>query len=197
MSKGFVKLIRGRTVEDAIENDPNAFLIATIIALRANWNKKINILGLSPGEALIGDYRKYGMSRQEYRGALLRLKKRGFVTSRVTNKGTIAKLADSRIYDINIEGQQPSEQPKSNHPATIQQPLTRSKERKKEENNGFSNSSDYKVKLFPIPGKNCHCGMPAVYKATGGTYDNFYCEEHMPEKVKAKYGHGVLQTVTD
>jgi len=44
-----------------------------------------------------------------------------------------------------------------------------------------------KIKLYPIRGKNCSkCGMPAVYR-TGGSYDWFYCAEHMPEKVKEKY----------
>ena len=38
-----------------------------------------------------------------------------------------------------------------------------------------------------IPGKNCgKCGVPAVYKASGD-YDNWYCWEHMPERVKEHY----------
>lgn len=47
-----------------------------------------------------------------------------------------------------------------------------------------------KIKLYPIAGKNCSsssCGLPAVYKSTGGDYDNFYCSNHMPDKVKEKY----------
>jgi len=47
-----------------------------------------------------------------------------------------------------------------------------------------------KVKLYPIKGKNCSvpgCGMPAVYEDTSGTYNNYKCSEHMPEKVKAVY----------
>lgn len=46
-----------------------------------------------------------------------------------------------------------------------------------------------KVTLFPIKGKICGetgCRMPAVYKSEGA-YDNYYCAEHMPEKVKEKY----------
>ena len=49
------------------------------------------------------------------------------------------------------------------------------------------NTRQRKTQLFPIKGKNCFCGMPAVYKDSSGTYDNYYCSEHMPEKVKAKY----------
>jgi len=47
-----------------------------------------------------------------------------------------------------------------------------------------------KVKLWPIPGKNCSvsgCGMPAVYRDSSGTYDNYRCSAHLPEKVKRVY----------
>lgn len=46
-----------------------------------------------------------------------------------------------------------------------------------------------KKKLFPLSGKYCGkigCGMPAVWKAHGD-YDNFYCLEHAPEKVRSEY----------
>ncbi len=46
-----------------------------------------------------------------------------------------------------------------------------------------------KDRLFPIPGKVCqekHCQLPAVYK-TNGEYSHYYCQEHMPESVKARY----------
>lgn len=47
-----------------------------------------------------------------------------------------------------------------------------------------------KFRLNPIPGKTCtvsRCQMPAVYKASSGAYDFYYCREHMPEKVKKVY----------
>jgi len=47
-----------------------------------------------------------------------------------------------------------------------------------------------KLKLFPIQGKTCGkagCPLPAVYKDSTGAYDHFYCTEHMPAEVKAKY----------
>ena len=46
-----------------------------------------------------------------------------------------------------------------------------------------------KAKLFPISGKFCGkkgCGLPAVYKQIGA-YDNYFCTDHMPEKVKERY----------
>lgn len=44
-----------------------------------------------------------------------------------------------------------------------------------------------KIKLYPIKGHLCSCGMPAVYKDASGAYDFYYCSEHMPDNVKAKY----------
>ena len=43
-----------------------------------------------------------------------------------------------------------------------------------------------KKKLMPIIGKNCHCGLPAVY-IKGGAYDNYYCIDHAPLKVRELY----------
>jgi len=47
-----------------------------------------------------------------------------------------------------------------------------------------------KIRLFPITGKVCGtkgCRLPAVYKDSSGPYDNFYCAQHMPAKVKEMY----------
>lgn len=49
-----------------------------------------------------------------------------------------------------------------------------------------SASTISKKKLIPIVGKNCHCGLPAVYRKDG-EYDHFFCSEHMPERIKAKH----------
>ena len=118
MKKGFLKLVRSKETEQLLKDDPNSFLLLTIIALRANWHDDFNTQGLKQGEALVGDYRNYGLTRQEYRGASLRLRKWQFATFRATNTGTIAKLLDKRIYDINAPTEQPTTQPSSNHQAT-------------------------------------------------------------------------------
>jgi hypothetical protein len=45
-----------------------------------------------------------------------------------------------------------------------------------------------KTKLYPITGRSCgKCKMPAVYKDGSGGYDSYYCADHMPEKIKAKF----------
>lgn len=82
----------------------NAFILLTIIAHRARRNdNSINEHNLELGEALIGDYATCGMSEQEYRTAKLQLTRFKIITTRATTKGTIAKLTDTSIYDINID----------------------------------------------------------------------------------------------
>ena len=47
-----------------------------------------------------------------------------------------------------------------------------------------------KLRLFPIMGKNCNvkgCNIPAVYKDSSGSYDNYKCADHMPQRVKELY----------
>ena len=58
---------------------------------------------------------------------------------------------------------------------------------------GFSNSSSKstKARLFPIAGKICSiegCRLPAVYKDSSGTYDNYKCLKHSPAEVRELYG---------
>jgi len=122
MNDGFIKLNRSKETEKLIKDDPNAFLLLTVIALRANRTNTPNDKGLSQGEALVGDYKNYGMSRQEYRGAILRLRSNHQnnhqnnhqISTRATTKGTIVKLTNSSIYDINQEAEQPTKPPDSN-----------------------------------------------------------------------------------
>ena len=96
---------------------PTAFVLLATIAERARRTDS-TIGGLTAGEALVGDYKSYGVSRQNYRSDLKFLEKSKILTIKVTNKGTIAKLIDDSIFDINIdEGNQ-----QTNHQVTINQP---------------------------------------------------------------------------
>ena len=128
---GFIKMLR--TVElKMLLRKPNEFTLLSIIAVRANRGGDFNIYGLKEGEALIGDYENYGMSRQTYRTSKTNLQKKGYITTKITNKGTVAKLLLNPIFDIN----ESSSNQQGNHPTTnkvtTQQPLTRSKEIKNE-----------------------------------------------------------------
>lgn len=112
MSDGFVKVGRGEATWELLE-DRNAFVLLTVIALRARRTGGFNRHGLQIGQALIGNYKAYGMSRQEYRSAKVRLQRYGLARFRPTNKGTVATLLDQTIYDINTATEQhtPNAQP--------------------------------------------------------------------------------------
>jgi hypothetical protein len=99
--EGFIKYMRS---EEAINlhSNKNANHLLSIIAFRAS-RKGNPVLGVKPGEAFIGDYKKMGLTHREYRTAITNLVKWGYVTTITTNKGTIAKLCNSDVYDINSD----------------------------------------------------------------------------------------------
>ena len=107
----FVKLIRSEDAEALLIKYPNAFLLLTQIALRARREPN-KILGLDVGECVIGDFSNCGLTEQKYRTAKKLLEKLGIATFKATNKGTVAKLINSDIYDINVgmDNEQANEQ---------------------------------------------------------------------------------------
>lgn len=133
---GYIKLMR--EAEELLIEDPDAFLLLTYIAFRANRQpKKHNRLDIGVGECLIKGCDSVGLTRQRYRDAVRALSAvHQKATFRKTNRGLIAKLTSSDIYDINPVGKEPSEKPPENHQRTISTLYTeRSKEVKKEEKN--------------------------------------------------------------
>jgi hypothetical protein len=128
---GWIKQMRNEKVLELMKL-PNVFVLVTQIAQRAWRFNGVNAHGLSVGEAMLGDCENIGLTRQEYRTALKKTEKLGIATFRATNEGTIGKLVDTSIYDINAIVEQPPEKPTRNRPTTIEQPLIRMKERKKE-----------------------------------------------------------------
>jgi hypothetical protein len=126
---GFIKMMRGNAFWELVK-DHNAFILLAVIAQRARRSGALCVGPVSVAEAMLGDHDTYGMSRQEYRTALEHLTQWGLITTRKTNKGTVAKLVNTSIFDINAEDDQPPGQPSSNHPGTIAKPLTRMKEEK-------------------------------------------------------------------
>lgn len=97
----WLKMMRTPDILELIEAAPLAFTLAAVIALRARFKPGFNpINGLNQGDAFLGDHEKYGMSLQQYRTAKKQLEKFGFATFRSTSKGTIAKLKDTRLFDV-------------------------------------------------------------------------------------------------
>ena len=113
----FVKLIRSEATFLLMEHYPNAFLLLTQIAIRAKRSENNIQNGLKLGQALIGDYKRIGLSKQQYRSAKTHLKSIQQATFQPTNKGTIATIISTDIYNINIE----DDNTQNNTPATHQQ----------------------------------------------------------------------------
>lgn len=143
MHPGYVKLWRHQEFWDLVK-DHKAFALAAVIAVRARRTTGLNLHGLKIGEALLGDYREYGMTEGQYRAAKERLNSAGFATFSTTNKGTIARLMFTGVFDPNLESnneqdsrpatdslQQASDKP-DNRPTTT--PTTTNKEKGEKRN---------------------------------------------------------------
>lgn len=99
---GFIQLKRGATTEELMRH-PECFLLLTLIAYRARrTNEGLNSDRLEIGQALIGDYKTIGLSSEKvYRTAKKKLENWNLVAFKGTNKGTVATLLNSDVYDIN------------------------------------------------------------------------------------------------
>jgi hypothetical protein len=119
-------MMRGDDAMELLAARKDAYVLAMVIAHRARWKEGYNQHGLGVGEAFIGDPKKYGMTRQSERTARKYLERGGFATFRATNKGTIAKLTDTRLFDVSpaITNQQGNQPATNRQPATSQQPTT-------------------------------------------------------------------------
>jgi hypothetical protein len=98
--QGFVKLMRSPESQELLINDPLAFALLAVIALRARWRAAFSLHGLQFGEALMGDYKKIGFTRKQYRTRLKRLADCGLVTTRPTRRGTIVRLVSNSVFEV-------------------------------------------------------------------------------------------------
>ena len=106
MSAGFIRLGRSPVLNELML-DRKAWSLLSVIAERARFRDGPNLHNLKIGEALVGDYEAMKLTHKEYRGALQRLEhKWQQITTRTTNRGTIAKLTESSVYQV---GQQSGE----------------------------------------------------------------------------------------
>jgi hypothetical protein len=134
--KRFIKSIDSEESEWLAEKYPFAFLLLWKIAIRARRYSG-HPDGLQVGDAIIGDPKSTGMSRQNYRTAIKKLVEKKFIkiiyngkkfiereksTIKLTIKGMIVNILDSRIWDINPESsnhhinqQLTNSQPTANH----------------------------------------------------------------------------------
>jgi len=99
MSEGFIMLKRSAETMELLR-DGSAFLLLTLIALRARRTTAFNLDNLQPGEALIGDYTACGLTPRQYRTARKRLAQWHLACFRATSRGTVARILDTGVYDI-------------------------------------------------------------------------------------------------
>jgi hypothetical protein len=118
---GWFKAIRSKEAMELIRANPNAFILAFVIAHRGRYSdsEAFNADNLAVGEALLGDYPNYSMTHKQYRTAVNQLEKWRFAAFRRTNKGTIGKLLDTRLFSISPI---PEGKPKGNPRAIKGQP---------------------------------------------------------------------------
>lgn len=103
----FIKLMENSPLRDKILRErPSAFCLLTLVVIRARKADLIDENGnkihdeIEIGEALIGDYETYGATQQIYRSDKKYLQGLKILTYRTTNKGTIAKLINRAVFDI-------------------------------------------------------------------------------------------------
>lgn len=99
---GWIKLKRNDKVKELLKDAP-CFLLLSQIAFRAKRTNDFSVHNLEIGEAMIGDYSSCGLTEQKYRTAKNKLTTWKFITIRATTKGTVAKLLNKDIWDINEE----------------------------------------------------------------------------------------------
>lgn len=131
---GYFKAVRSDDALELVRLNPFAFMLAYFIAYRARYRDGFNADNLQPGEALLGDFKSYGMTEQLYRTAKRHLQKFNFATFRTTNRGTIGKLMDTRLFDpLNVSTNgQINDQSTDSHRAANGQPTTNNKVNKVE-----------------------------------------------------------------
>jgi hypothetical protein len=129
----YIKFMRSEAT-DMLLKHPGSFMLLALIAYRARREvPAFNPYGMQVGEAMLGDPAAVGLSRQQFRTALANLQKWKLITIRTTNKGTIARLSDRSIYDINAPTDQPATQPDTNQQPNLTA-TTNKNERIKEDN---------------------------------------------------------------
>ena len=131
----WLKLHRGRVTEELMAAKPRALLLLMQIAIRVQRTKAFNRYDLDVGEALLGDYKSLKMTEGQYRAAKKFLKKHSFATFRATNRGTIAKLINTEVFDPNLDNEDELNNDQiSSKQRTANDPTTTTNNVKKENN---------------------------------------------------------------
>ena len=192
--QGWIALHR-KALDNAIVKSSKHWHIWTVLLLMAAhkkhsflWNGKA--VEINPGQVYTSRQKlskKTGVHESSIERILKCLETEQQIEQQKTTKFRIITIINWEKYQGKGNTEQQSEQQTNNKRTTNEQQTNtyNNEKNEKNENKGVVQ----KKKLFPLPGKYCckqRCGMPAVWRG-GGDYDNFYCLEHSPEKVRAEY----------
>lgn len=141
---GFIKFMRSDNARELLKR-PKAFCLLALIAQRAKRSDELSIHDLGIGEALIGDRGSVGLSQQEYRSAKAFLEKLQLATFRATNRGTVARLTDKTIFDINLapDNRQVNHQETNRQHTKHKQGTTKKNEKKEELSKNDNKNKEY------------------------------------------------------
>lgn len=103
MNTGFLKLTLDFAQIGIFKKRPTALLLLLLIAKRAKRSNDHPDKELEIGESWIGDWAYYCHSERCYRTDKKWLEKYQIVTTKVTSKGTTAKIVGTSYVDINPE----------------------------------------------------------------------------------------------
>jgi hypothetical protein len=184
MTTGFIKLNRSPETLELL-NDPNAFILLTLIALRARRTDEFNVHDLRSGEALIGDFKKCGLTHAQYRTAMKRLGRWSLVAFRPTSRGTIATLLDHRVYDINDSG---SDKPTTNERQANDKQTTTNKKEKNEKKEEGPHAAAWRLAetlLELILGRKPDFRRPQMDRWSRDIDRMFRLDGRTPERVEA------------
>jgi hypothetical protein len=132
---GWFKTMRSPDLFELLKSNHCAFILATVIAFRARYHEGFNKYHLGLGEAMLGDYKNYGMTHRQYRTAKQQLSEWGFATFRSTSRGTIGRLMDSRLFSTSkIQNDKQNDERPTNERQTTDKRPTTNKEGKESKN---------------------------------------------------------------
>jgi len=91
--------------KELLQEDPQAYLLLSQIAFRAQrTSRNYSRIPLKENQAFIGDHQNCGLSAQQYKDTKERLERYGLATFHPINRGTIATLTGTDVFNINAEG---------------------------------------------------------------------------------------------
>lgn len=118
-NNGWFKSCRHQDALELLAHYPLALVMAYYIAYRARWHEGYDGDGIRLGETILGNPKALGMSARQYRTSIEKLSKGGFATFRATNRATIGKLTDTRLFDVlNLDVRRAERRPADDQPTS-------------------------------------------------------------------------------